>query len=287
MSNRDNFSTSSKDLPYVVACVPAFQSERFISRTLESILNQDYANIRIFISVDLCDDSTLEICRQYQKKHPQITLFQQSERQGWLNNTNFLFKQVEDPYFFYMQHDDVIDPRYVRKIMESMIVTPNAVLGYSDMTRHHYKLSKQVERFEQMDLKLNAKERVKTFLRSPYWYVVFRGIVSRETFQKIGPLKMNDGSEFAADFAWLVRLAYHGNFVRVSQPLYDKYVMETSLAESWGKGLVKYFSMYQYASRSISGLPLPLLEKAELFYATWFAFIAKVVVKLTQNTTGH
>jgi len=287
MSRHDSFSTPPKNLPYVVACMPAFQSEQFISRTLESVLNQDYPNIRIFISVDLCQDNTLEICRQYQQNHPAITLYQQSERQGWLNNTNYLFKQVEDPYFFYMQHDDVIEPQYVSRIMESLIQSPTAVLGYSDMTRHHYKLSKRVEHFEQMDLKLNAKERVKAFLRSPYWYVVFRGIVSREAFQQVGPLKMNAGFEFAADFVWLMRLAYHGNFVRVSQPLYDKFVMETGLAESWEKGLVKYFRMYQYASRSISGLPLPLLEKAELICATWFSFVAKVAVKVARKATVH
>jgi glycosyltransferase involved in cell wall biosynthesis len=286
ISNDEDFSTPPTNLPYVVACVPAFQSERFISHTLDSVLKQDYPNIRVFISVDLCEDNTLNICRQYQQKHPQITLFQQSERQGWLNNTNFLFHQVEDPYFFYMQHDDVIQPEYVSRIMASLIEMSNAVLGYSDMTRHHYESPKRVEHFEQMDLKLNAKERVKALLGSPYWYVVFRGIVSLEAFQKNGPLKMNDGREFAADFIWLMKLAYHGQFVRVSQPLYDKFVLETSLAESWKKGWVKYFRMYQFASRSISGLPLPSLEKTDLICAAWLAFMKKVAIRLNHAIAG-
>ena len=280
MHNFDYSSTSAEDLPYVVACMPAYQSGQFISRTLDSVLSQNYPNIRIFISIDVCEDNTLEVCQQYQQQFPQITLFEQTERQGWLNNTNFLFQQVEDPYFFYMQHDDVIDSQYVSQIMEVLINTSNAILGYSDMTRHHYKLPKRVECFEQMSLTIKSKERVAKFLRSPYWYVVFRGIVSRKGLLKAGLLQMNGKTEFSADFIWLINLAYYGNFIRVPKPLYDKYVLDTSLAESWSKGSIRYFKMYRNAAKSILSLPAPLSDKVELVCSVWFAFVVKVFVKL-------
>ena len=66
----------------MVACMPAYQSAGFIARTLDSVLGQDYPNLKILISVDVSDDNTLEICRQYEKDNPGITVFQQQQRQG-------------------------------------------------------------------------------------------------------------------------------------------------------------------------------------------------------------
>ena len=287
MSEPEIASTSTRDLPFVVACMPAYQSAEFISQTLNSVLNQDYPNLRIFISVDVCEDDTYQICRQFQRQHPQITLFQQTERQGWLNNTNFLFNKVDDPFFFYMQHDDVIQPQYVSRIMASLTEVPNAVLGYSDMVRHHYQLPDQTECFEQMDLSLNARQRMKMLLSSSYWYVVFRGIVSLEAFQAVGSLKRNNNKEFSADFIWLMKLAYQGPFVRVPEPLYKKFVLETSLAESWRGGWIKYFRMSQFAARSILSMPLPLHQKLGLVCSSWRAFSKKVVARMIRGSKGR
>ena len=263
----------------VAACMPAYQSGQFIAKTLDSVLAQDYPNLRLLISVDVCEDDTLTICRRYQRDYPNITVFEQSQRQGWLNNTNFLFSQVEDPYFFYMQHDDLIHPGYVSSIMGRLAASPGAVLGYTDMTRQHYSGGTRVEQFGQMDPALDAAGRIRTFLRSPYWYVVFRGIVSREAYARIGPLQRRGSDEFGADFVWLMNLACRGPFMRVPQPLYDKFVLETSLAESWKKGLLKYLRMYRYACGSILDLPLSGPQRWGLLVSAWIAFGQKVLAR--------
>ena len=50
-------------LPSVGIGLPVYNNARHVSKTLDSLLNQSYTNIVIYLSDDCSDDGTGEICQ--------------------------------------------------------------------------------------------------------------------------------------------------------------------------------------------------------------------------------
>ncbi|MEI6119287.1 MAG: glycosyltransferase [bacterium] len=57
-----------------------YNAESFISKTLDSVINQDYQNQEILIWDDCSNDNTLEVLYAYQKKDKRIHIFSESKK---------------------------------------------------------------------------------------------------------------------------------------------------------------------------------------------------------------
>ena len=54
---------------------PSYNSERFISETISSIINQTYINWELLITDDCSKDNTISIVKSFQKNDSRIKLF--------------------------------------------------------------------------------------------------------------------------------------------------------------------------------------------------------------------
>jgi len=61
--------------PLVSIITPTYNSEKFISKTIISILNQTYTNWELLITDDCSDDSTIKVINSYVKNEKRIKLF--------------------------------------------------------------------------------------------------------------------------------------------------------------------------------------------------------------------
>lgn len=68
----DKFNSKDHINPKVSVIVPARNEENFISKCLDSLLNQDYQNYEIVVIDDSSEDSTGHIIKKYAEKHPKI-----------------------------------------------------------------------------------------------------------------------------------------------------------------------------------------------------------------------
>jgi len=121
------------DNPQVSICVPTWQSEGFIDKTLTYARNQTWFNVRILVSIDQSDDRTSEICQRHASEDARVRVFVQEKRLGWARNINFLLDRVCSEYFFIYFHDDIIDSRYVEKLLTRMLECPDAGCAYCDV----------------------------------------------------------------------------------------------------------------------------------------------------------
>ena len=60
--------------PLVSVILPTFNSKRFLSRSILSILNQTYRNIELIIVDDCSTDNTLKIIQEYCDKDARFKL---------------------------------------------------------------------------------------------------------------------------------------------------------------------------------------------------------------------
>ena len=62
--------------------VPIFNSERYLERSIESLLRQDYQNTEIILVNDGSTDNSLSICERYATDYPQKVRIIKQENQG-------------------------------------------------------------------------------------------------------------------------------------------------------------------------------------------------------------
>lgn len=91
----------------VVILMSTYNGEKYIAEQLESLLNQTYSNIKIFIRDDGSKDKTKEIIKEFQKKSKNIFLVE-GENIGFINSFFELLKISDSAdYYAYCDQDDV------------------------------------------------------------------------------------------------------------------------------------------------------------------------------------
>ena len=81
---------SKKDNSLVTIAIPVFNGYKYLEKTIESIINQDYKKIEILISDNYSSDNTEKICRYYSKLDNRIKYIKQEKNIGAINNLNNL-----------------------------------------------------------------------------------------------------------------------------------------------------------------------------------------------------
>lgn len=105
-------------LPTVAAIIPTFNRKDKLCRFLELILAQTYPNLQIIVVDSSSTDGTIDLV---QKRFPQVTLVQVSNRQYWTGATNAGIKVALDrqvDFIFTINDDAIITPDHVEKLVE-------------------------------------------------------------------------------------------------------------------------------------------------------------------------
>ena len=58
------------NLPKISVIVPVYNTEKYLSKCLDSIVNQSYENIEIIIVNDCSSDDSEKIIKEYEQKYP-------------------------------------------------------------------------------------------------------------------------------------------------------------------------------------------------------------------------
>ncbi|QXP74532.1 glycosyltransferase family 2 protein [Tenacibaculum sp. AHE15PA] len=86
---------------------PSYNSEEFISATIEGILNQTYTNWELLITDDGSTDKTIDIIKEYQQKTTKIKLFQLEKNGGAGIARNNSIKNASGRFIAFCDSDDV------------------------------------------------------------------------------------------------------------------------------------------------------------------------------------
>ena len=98
-------------LPKVSILCPVYNAERFISATLDSILEQDYENLQIVIADDCSSDGTANIVKRYAAKYPdKIILILNKHNLGITDNCNQILGHCTGKYIAFFAGDDLMYP---------------------------------------------------------------------------------------------------------------------------------------------------------------------------------
>ncbi|MCF7798809.1 glycosyltransferase family 2 protein [Candidatus Woesearchaeota archaeon] len=118
----------------VTICIPCYNEELTLEKTLESLVALDYdkKQLEIIIVDDGSKDKTYKIAKQFAKQHPasDIKVFRK-ENGGKYTALNFALTKARGRFFGALDADSFVDPKALRRIMKFFedkkvaIVTPS------------------------------------------------------------------------------------------------------------------------------------------------------------------
>lgn len=91
--------------------IPAYNSEKTLSQTLDSVLNQQCKDIEVIIVNDGSSDNTETICKEYCKNYENIKYFKKNNS-GVSDTRNLGIENAEGTYIAFLDSDDIWDPKY-------------------------------------------------------------------------------------------------------------------------------------------------------------------------------
>lgn len=116
--------------------VPAYNSEKYISKCIESILGQTYKNIELVLVDDGSTDNTASIAEEYECINSNMHIIRQ-ENAGPIKARHAGIKALEDcEYVTFVDSDDWIDKRMYEDLM-SFIEQHSPDLVISGINRYH------------------------------------------------------------------------------------------------------------------------------------------------------
>ena len=266
--------------PRVMALLATHNTGERLTDTLTSLKNQTYPNLRILISDDASTDHTAAMCRQAAETDARLRVIQQPKRRGWVGNINSLLQQAEGDYFFFMPHDDILEPTYVEKLVAALENHPDAVIAFSDITCFEHGQHREIQVYKELEGEKNRVRRAIRWLDQPTagWCVPYRGLFRANTVKQFRGLRKNLAGEFGADWAWLLHMTLLGDFVRVPEVLYHRNRGRHSLSESWHYGKRSWLSVTLACGREVWRSGIPIMEK---FYLQ--RFIVGTCINIMRN----
>lgn len=128
-----------QDYPLVSVIMPAYNTEKYISEAINSILNQTYKNFELFIIDDCSTDRTVEIIKAY--VDARIRFIYNEKNYGLVYSLNKCINLAKGKYIARMDSDDISLPERLCEQVEYMELKPDvSIIG----TAFRYSDSKEV-----------------------------------------------------------------------------------------------------------------------------------------------
>lgn len=106
-------------LPLVSVIVPVYNTERYLKKCVDSILNQTYSSIEIWLIDDGSTDMSPQICDTYQEEYHNVHVIHKgNEGQGIARNV--ALDMCSGDYISFVDSDDMIKTTMIEKMMSAI-----------------------------------------------------------------------------------------------------------------------------------------------------------------------
>lgn len=107
--------------PLVTILMATYNGAKFVAEQLDSILAQSYPCIEVIIADDASSDKTMDVLRIYANKYPNVKVFSNKSRLGFVKNFERLLQHAEGRYFAFSDQDDIWDTEKISHLMREMV----------------------------------------------------------------------------------------------------------------------------------------------------------------------
>lgn len=196
--------------------VPVYNAEKYLSKCLDSLINQTLKEIEIICINDGSKDNSETILRAYQQKDSRIQVISQ-ENKGLSITRNIGIAAAKGEYIGLVDSDDWLDLDFYEKLYNAA-KKYNSDIAAGDFYRRGKILKTQKLKYKKEEFFKDNAEKVKQAGIPKYNYV-WNKIYKRESLEKINcPFPVG---RYYEDICWLVKVVYYlDGFVTVPNTFY-------------------------------------------------------------------
>lgn len=107
--------------------VPVYNSERYLTVAIESVLKQTYTNFELLLIDDGSTDHSSSICDRYSLMDTRVKAFHK-DNGGVCSARNFGMKQASGEYVAFLDNDDEYDSLYLETLLELIIKSKSDIV---------------------------------------------------------------------------------------------------------------------------------------------------------------
>jgi len=184
---------------------PSFNQSKYLERTIQSVLNQDYVDIEYIIIDGGSEDGSLEIIQQYQD---QIAYWISEPDKGQTDAINKGFAKASGDILAWINSDDTLEPGAVSRAVQILVENPGVGMVYG----HGFFINGEDQKIGEFPSAQTDYRK----LRRGYVHICQQAAFWRASlWKKIGPL--DDSIYFAMDYDLWLRLAKEASLLYVPE----------------------------------------------------------------------
>jgi len=120
----------SSKTPLVSVGLPAYNEEKYIRKTILSLLEQTYNNLEIIISDNASTDSTVKLIKETVTNDARCKIVVQKENIGVVENFRFVRNSATGDYFMWLGGHDILDKGFIERAVNFLRINKDYVLFY-------------------------------------------------------------------------------------------------------------------------------------------------------------
>lgn len=164
--------------PRVSVIVPAYNTEKYLRRCLDSLVNQTLEGVEIVIIDDGSKDSSPMIIQEYVEKYPDRFIYKTQENSGQAVARNRALELCSGEYVGFLDSDDFVKIDMFQRMYEKAKETDAdyVACGYTDIT---YENGQEIElqHYVASRVALETKDMFRGALASPFLHLYRRDIL--------------------------------------------------------------------------------------------------------------
>ena len=237
--------------------MPVYNSQKYLRKSIESILTQTVGDYELIIVNDGSTDSSGQIIKDYQEKDNRIIIFTQ-DNQGVTKSLNKGIKNSKGKYIARMDADDICAPKRFELQLEYLEKYPNTdIVGCMvSLISEKGKIIRSLDDLPLEDYQIK-------------WHLIFGSplihpalMIRRRIFDDIG--YYDDSLNVAQDIELWRRLSHHIKFYNIPERLFDLRIHKESTSSLFpneqenirNKSLVQYINTITGMNYTISDIHL-------------------------------
>ncbi len=109
-----------KDLPKISIVTPSLNQKRYIRETLQSLVDQNYANLEVVIQDAGSTDGSIDIAKEFTQIYPSIFQLYIESDEGQADGINKGFSKTTGEILGFLNSDDTLYPGCLTKVADSI-----------------------------------------------------------------------------------------------------------------------------------------------------------------------
>lgn len=198
--------------------IPAFNTDKYLSACLDSIVSQIYNDIEVIIVNDGSTDNSGDIANKYAQQYDFIKVIHQSN-QGVSAARNRAIHELTGDYLVFLDSDDVLYEGFFQKVLELIKIQPDIIEVNADLIGEAGKvLCEKIFILGNSEISFNKTDVAKLRLSKQSKYYLWSRIIKKKLVKNI---EFNEEISFCEDALYLTECYFRAEkIITINESLY-------------------------------------------------------------------